>query len=358
MVELTADLRHLGAGLEVASRLAPAGQEEAHGLLGDERRDSVLLLAPQPQTLAARHEHPQVRARSEDRADAGRRLEQVLEVVEHEQQPAVGDVLGSVAPGSERRADRRHDEARVADALQVHPPGAVRVGLDELGGRLQGEPRLARAAGAGERHEARAGTGDERQDVGELALTAEERRCLDGEVRLMEALDRREVAGPELVERFAFGQVLQTVDTERPQLVTGEESCGRLRHEHLPAVAGGADSRRLVDVHADVPLLGDDGRARVEAHPYCDRAGAEALLRLGGRSRGRHRIGKGDEEGIALGVDLVPPCRSNAARSTRLCSASAAGIPLRPELAQEQRGAFDVGEKERHRAPRELGHRP
>jgi hypothetical protein len=110
-------------------------------------------------------------------------------------------------------------------------------------------------------------------------------------------------------------------------------------------VAGGADSRRLVDVHADGPLLGDDGRARVEAHPYCDRAGAEALLRLGGRSRGRHRIGKGDEEGIALGVDLGTALPLERGPEHAPVLRERASIPFRPELAQEQRGALDVGEK-------------
>jgi hypothetical protein len=49
----------------------------------------------------------------------------------------------------------------------------------------------------------------------------------------------------------------------------------------------------------------------------------ELLLRLArGVERPRRGL-EGDEEGVALRIDLDPPCRSNASRSTRRWSASA-----------------------------------
>ena len=63
------------------------------------------------------------------------------------------------------------------------------------------------------------------------------------------------------------------------------------------------DARGAVDIGADIALLRQERCAGVEPHPHGDR---KRLLRL---ARGRKRAGRsreGDEEGVALGVDLDP----------------------------------------------------
>ena len=107
------------------------------------------------------------------------------------------------------------------------------------------------------------------------------------------------------------------------------------------------------------PSSATSGRARVEAHPYRDRAGAEALLRLA-RPRPRAGIasGKATKKASPCVSTSTPPWPLERGPEHAPVLRERAGIPLRPELVQKQRGAFDVGEKERHRAPRELGHRP
>ena len=95
----------------------------------------------------------------------------------------------------------------------------------------------------------------------------------------------------------------------------------------------------------------------MQAHPHPHRPARERALRLSGR---RHRVGrtrKGDEERVALRVDLdpvVPPPRLPQ-------RAAVLGKHLRIPVAQlleQPRRPLDVGEEERHRPGRELGLHP
>ena len=78
----------------------------------------------------------------------------------------------------------------------------------------------------------------------------------------------------------------------------------RLRDQHLPAVPRSRDPCRTVDVHAHVALVGSNRLTRVDSHSHPYRPLTQRALRVE-RSRGRVcRTGKGDEERVALGVDL------------------------------------------------------
>ena len=109
------------------------------------------------QQLPARDEQAQVRAGAEQRGELGRGLDHLLEVVEHEQQLALADVRGepvlrrraSARPSRRRAAGRGAAPSRTQNTPAVNSP-------DELGGRLDREPRLARAARAGQRDQPRA----------------------------------------------------------------------------------------------------------------------------------------------------------------------------------------------------------
>ena len=148
-------------------------------------------------------------------------------------------------------------------------------------------------------------------------------------------------------------------DRGRLQLATGEESAVASETSTCPPWPAAQIRAALWTSMPTYPSVGDDGRARVEAHPYRDRAGARGRsCASAAAAASRHRIGKGDEEGIALGVDLDAALPLERGPEHAPVLRERAGIRLRPELVQKQRGAFDVGEKERHRAPRELGHRP
>jgi pimeloyl-ACP methyl ester carboxylesterase len=79
---------------------------------------------------------------------------------------------------------------------------------------------------------------------------------------------------------------------------------GRLRQQHLPAVADSGDPRALVDVEADVTLLGQPRLARVQPHPHPYRPVGKCTLAVRGGGDGARRAGECDEQRVTLCVDL------------------------------------------------------
>ena len=80
--------------------------------------------------------------------------------------------------------------------------------------------------------------------------------------------------------------------------------------EHLAAVRGRADARGAMDVDADVVVGADLGLPGVHAHAHAQihalGPGVDRQRTLSGHRRGDGvgRAREGDEEGVALGVDL------------------------------------------------------
>ena len=120
-----------------------------------------------------------------------------------------------------------------------------------------------------------------------------------------------------------------------------------------PPVARRGDPGGAVDVGADVALVRQQRRARVNAHPHRDRQRRLGFLRGRQRTRrGRER----DEERIALRVDLdaaVP--RERVAQDASMLGERLRVLRL-AELVQQPRRALDVGEEEGDGAGRELAH--
>ena len=143
---------------------------------------------------------------------------------------------------------------------------------------------------------------------------------------------------------------------ELDEAVGTYELAGRLRDEHLPAVPHRGDPRGAVDVEPDVPLVGDDRLARVNAHADADRPGRQrrlALLRGGQRiTRARER----NEERVALRVDLDPVVRGERCTKRAAMLAERVGVAV-TELVQQLRRALDVGEEEGDGSAGKLAHR-
>ena len=144
---------------------------------------------------------------------------------------------------------------------------------------------------------------------------------------------------------------------EVAHVLAGDEVARRLRQEHLPAVPGGGDPRRAVDVHPDVALVGHDRLARVEPHPDADRPVAERRLPVGG---GGERVGgarEGDEERVALRVhlDAAVPRKGVAQHAAVLAQQLRVALAV---LVQQPRRALDVREEERHCSARKVAHVP
>ncbi len=119
----------------------------------------------------------------------------MLEVVEHDEPAGLGRV---VLLGAERLHHRGHDLVRVGELGEVDEEDALDHLSEQLGGDLQREPRLAGAAGPGERDEAP--LPEQLEEICLLADAIDERVGRDRQVRPVKALDRRELLGAELVD--------------------------------------------------------------------------------------------------------------------------------------------------------------
>jgi hypothetical protein len=308
------------------------------------------------QRLAARDQDGQLRTRADRLGDTRSCVEQVLEVVEHEQQPLVSDRRRQRVRRAERLGGRGLDEARVREGGERHPPDTVVVVVCRGRGRLQREPGLAAPAGPGQRNEANVGASKQRRDLVDLALATQERRRRNRQVRLVQRLQRREGVRPELEEALRRAQVLQPMQAEVAHF-DAREVGGGLREQHLATVPRGRDPCRTVHVEPDVPLVGAERLARVEAHPHPHRAALERRLRIG---RGLHCIGctrKGDEERVTLRVDLDAVVQPERLPQRTPVLGQDARVAV-AQLLEQPRRPFDVGEEKSHRPGRKLGLHP
>jgi hypothetical protein len=130
----------------------------------------------------------QVRAGAEDVREALCRRDQVLEVVEQEQQAPVRDVLGETVLGPQRLGSGLEHELRIAKGCEWNPEDTVGVIIGGFRSGLQGEPRLAGAAGSGQREQADILAGQQLPHLSEFAFAAEKRCCRNRQVRLVERL--------------------------------------------------------------------------------------------------------------------------------------------------------------------------
>jgi hypothetical protein len=352
-VEAAADLFDVLVGRERGGQLTGASGEEGDGGRRRERRHGVLLLDAQTEALAARRENADPWGLGEQRGDARRRGDQLLEVVEQEKCLLRPQMVGQAVPRADDLRDRGHDELRVLDGCQRDPPDAVPVLLDDLCRSLQREARLAGATCAGEgQHRGRR---EEREHVGQLLLAADERAGLHREVRLVQALERWEVARPQLVDPLGSDQILQAVLAEIEEIVTACELSRRLRDQDLAAVTSGRDPRGAVDVEADVAFVRQERLAGVHTDAHADQRRGERVASVRG---GRKRIGRPwecDEEGVALRVHLDAAVALERLPQQPAVLREGVGVRV-AELVQQARRALDVGEEEGDSATRKLPH--
>ena len=276
--------------------------------------------------------------------ELGRGLDNLLEVVEQQQQLALGDVLGEPVLRPQRLRDRLGHERRVAQRRQADPEDPRLEGGHELGGGLEREPRLARAAGTREGDQARAVAKQSEQLIA-LARPADEGGGRSRQVRVRDRLQRREGLTAQLEERDRLVEVLEAVLTEiADKHPVVEQRPRRLAQQHLAPVSRRHDPRRPVHVEADVLGRVENRLARVHADPDPNRPMLEPAHRLLDGHDCRPGSRKRIEEGIALLVDLVAGCERLAHDAAMLCERVAVG--LLAELAQETRRALHVCENE------------
>ena len=95
----------------------------------------------------------------------------------------------------------------------------------------------------------------------------------------------------------------------------------------------------------------------MNADPHADVFFADSTLHLRGRGNRVARPREGDEECVALRVDLIPAMLRDD-RPYELAMFREDACVLVVELLQQPRRAFDIGEEEGDGTARKLGHRP
>ena len=333
-----------------------------------QRRHHQLLLPPERERDPGGGQHREPGGGGEQLLDHRAGLPHLLEVVGHEQEPPVAEVVAQrlqdgaagclgdpQGPGQDGG-----DQVRVGHRGQVGEEGAVAVAGQQLGRDLEGQAGLAGAAGAGEGEQP--GPSQQPPGLGGLPLPANERGELGGEVARpgVQGPGREEVGRESLdhqvVQAHREVEVLEAVLAEVAHggpLGDGvlDQAAGGAGDDHLAAVGRPGDPGRPVDVDADVVVPAQHPLAGVQAHPHPHReplrpgVGGQAPL---GRHRGpdrRHRAREGGEERVALGADLDPvPVPDGPAQDGRVL------VPDRrvasAQLLEQPGRALDVGEQE------------
>ena len=138
------------------------GRQSGRRLRAAERSEAVLAFARYPERLPAGRQDVDARRSAEKRRrQAGRRVNDVLAIVEQQQHPIVpegGDQAGKRIFGADFQAEhgrnRARHQARVAERRQIDQPDAVLISADHALGDGEGDRGLADAAGPDDRHQA------------------------------------------------------------------------------------------------------------------------------------------------------------------------------------------------------------
>jgi hypothetical protein len=224
-------------------------------------------------------------------------------------------------------------------------------------GELQGEPRLSRAAGAGQSYQSL--RAQEPTGLIELPLASDQQRRLNRQVRRIEAVKRRELFVAELVKPERLAEVFQPVTSEVANRYGRiEQLTRRLREENLASVPGVADPRGLMHVDPGVLSAHDERLARVQTHSHAERALRELRLGLHRRRDGLSNAREGNEEAIALRADLHAALRGKRSSQEPAVLGQNGRVPFRTKLLQQRCRLLDIGEEQGNRAGGKVTHGP
>ena len=263
------------------------------------------MLGGDAQRLPTRREDADLPAPRHQRGDVPGCIDDLLEVVQKQEAGRAVEVICEHAVGPDCVRDRGQNESCIPNGREVDEPDAIREALRRLCRGSECEAGLADAAGTRDRHDARGAVAEKPQNVGKLLLAANQRVRRDRQVRTVETSERREVGCAVLEDALGRGEILEAVLAEVRELELDELRRGG-RDKHLPAMACRCDAGGAVDVAADVALLGQDWRPRMQADPHPDRARGETLDERvrGGERGGRPR--EREEERVPLRIHLDP----------------------------------------------------
>jgi hypothetical protein len=301
--------------------------EQNHGVVLRQRRDLDLRvevwaahrwhppgdLTRHAEALAARRQHRCGRIGDQQRGDElGAAVDKMLTVVQHEQRRLIteldGELLSRGSTGRLASAERGQggatDGTRIGQGRQLHPPHAARLRVQGLDGDRQCETSLPHPRRPRQRDQPLAG--EQVADLGDLAGSADQRCQLDRQVVVEQVQGperrkrRREIRVDQLPDVFGSPEILEPMLAEvddcgpRREVVV-DQSRGRCRQQHLPAVPSGPNPGAAVERLAEVAVIAQLGFTGVhrDAHAQLRTArpglGSEGLL---SRKRSGDRVGR------------------------------------------------------------------
>ena len=305
-------------------------------------------------------------------------LDHLLHVVQHQQQLAVPEmspqrirrVLSRVAPDLERRGDLGQHHLRVGHRAEVDEERPVGESIQDLRRHADRQPGLAGATRADDRHQARAA--EHLLEPRHLLLAAHERGPFGGQVggTCVERPELREVGRQpgdhEIVEPQRIGEVLETV---KPQIAQDhtvrqglfDETRGRVREDHLAAMADRGDAGRAIHVDPEVVVTAERALTGVHADADADLRSVGPGVRrkpsLGLRRR-EHRAGRraeDREERVALGPDLDPAPPVDGLAHDHAVRVLQLSVGFGTERLEQPGRALDIREQERHDPRGQIG---
>ena len=256
--------------------------------------------------------------------------------------------------GTECLPGRLEHEFGIAKGGQRHPPDTVHVFVDHRTRCVCGQARLTRSARPGQRKQSDVLAREQAEHLLQLVLSAQERRRGDGQIRLVQALQWREIGITQLEDALGRREVLQPVVAQVAESLVSNQAGRRRRNEHLAAVADCGNPCRPMDVCPDVALAGDEWRSRVDAHAHPDWPGGQRGQRSGRRLERARRRRERDEEGVPLRVHLDAAVGAECLSKEAAMLCQRLGVRLLPKLMQEPRRTLDVGEEKRDGAGRKI----
>ncbi len=369
-------LRLLGEQHRRAARRHLRGAATARN---GQRRHRQLVFSPDMQRApGCGQDHQPGRGRQQRRRHRGGAVK-LLQVVQHQQGAAFAQVTGHhvragpVAGHVQAPGNRLPHHLAVTDRRQRDEIPAVRECLVQRRGGGQGQPGLADAARAGQRHQPDVRAGHGGAQGRQLVAAADQRRHRLREARPgAQAPQRRkplrQARSGELVDVFRCLDVLQPVKAQVAEGNSGREvrrgqQPRRVGRHHLAAVRGRRDPGRPVHVQPHIRVLMPGRLPGMQAHPDPEAdpagpvvAGQVTLRRHAAADRVRGRV-EHDEETVALGAHLMPAELAKQAAQNRALGRQRLP-PLVAKTAQQRRRPLHVAEEHRYGPRGEFPHAP
>ena len=219
---------------------------------------------------------------------------------------------------AQRLRNRRDDQRGIADGRQRHKKDAVLKIVQQIGGHLERQARLAGSPGPGQGQQAHVGAPQQCADSRHLSFSpdkqsGERRQIVGAEVERPERRKiGRQIRGDHLVDALGPGDVSQAALAQVARLDAGRQALAdQLQHcpreQNLSAVPGRDEAIHTVERWAVIVAAALFGRPGVKRHAHSQRELVPVLRHQRALSRESRRHAKNGVTRIADGFENTAP---------------------------------------------------